>query len=247
MKATRSLVLFALTAGLTAPLPVVAAGNDAAEAVDRYLEAVGGRAVWASARGEYVLAMTTDPRRPLPYTFELCWDFSQPRTAERARFQSRTQRRGYAGGDGWSFGRDVGSPEGTLRTWSAEEGAANESLWRAAFEVVTHRLAARDPELSVRSGADEWAGWIEIAERGAPIARLLTDEAGAPQRYRRLVDDTSIVFGPLVDRGAIRFPQNGAFDPGARFEVIAIELYPDAPQAVFRRPDANHDGSMVCR
>jgi hypothetical protein len=29
--------------------------------------------------------------------------------------------------------------------------------------------------------------------------------------------------------------------------VIAIELYPDAPQAVFRRPDANHDGSMVCR
>jgi len=247
MKPIRTLAPLALGLALAVPLPVVAAGADATQVIERYLEAVGGRAAWASAHGEYVLAVTTDPRRPLPYTFELCWDFTQPRTAERARFQSRTQLRGYASGSGWSFGRDITSPEGTLRTWSTEESATNESLWRAAFEVVTHRLAARDPDLSVRSGEGEWSGWVEILEQGAPIARLLTDEAGAPQRYRRLVDDTSIVFGPLVDRGAIRFPQNGAFDPGARFEVIAIELYLDAPQAVFRRPAAGHDGSMACR
>lgn len=239
--------LLALFATLSAPLPAAAADADATASIDRYLEAVGGRGAWAAARGEYVLAVTTDPRRPLPYTFELCWDFTQPRTAERARFQSRTQRRGYESGDGWSFGRDVGTADGTLRTWSAEENATNEALWRAAFEVVTHRLAARDPDLSVRNGDAEWAGWVEIAERGTPIARLLTDASGAPQRYRRLVDDTSIVFGPLVDRGPIRFPLNGAFDPGARFEVIAIELYPEAPQAVFRRPAAGHDGSMTCR
>lgn len=225
-----------------------AAADDAASrAIDRYLEAMGGREAWAEAKGEYVLAVTSDPRRPLPYTFELCWDFSQPRTAERARLQSRTQLRGYASGDGWSFGRDAGTPEGTLRDWSAEESATNENLWRAAFEVVTHRLAARDPELSVRSGKGEWAGWIEFDERGTPIARLLTDEDGSPQRYRRLVDDTSIVFGPLVDRGAIRFPKHGAFDPGASFEVIAIELSADAPQTVFQRPVVTHDGSMICR
>jgi hypothetical protein len=139
------------------------------------------------------------------------------------------------------------APEGTLRAWSSEEGATNESLWRAAFEVVTHRLALRDPTLSVRNGEGEWVGWVEITERGTPIARLLTDETGAPQRYRRLVDDTSIVFGPLVDRGPIRFPQNGAFDPGARFEVVAIELHPESPQAVFQKPAAGHDGSMTCR
>jgi hypothetical protein len=247
MKALRTLALLTLGVSSAAPVPGMAETHDATQVVDRYLEAVGGRAVWASALGEYVLAVTTDPRRPLPYTFELCWDFAQPRTAERARFQSRTQLRGYASGDGWSFGRDVTAPQGTFRNWSAEESSTNENLWRAAFEVVTHRLAARDPNLSVRSGTGEWAGWVEISERGTLIARLLTDASGAPQKYRRLVDDTSIEFGPLVDRGAIRFPKSGAFDPGASFEVIAIELYPDAPQAVFRRPAPTHDGSMICR
>jgi hypothetical protein len=247
MYALWTLALLALIAPFAAPSPAHAAGGDAAQAVDRYLEALGGRAAWASARGEYVLAVTTDPRRPLPYTFELCWDFTQPRTAERARFQSRTQLRGYQAGEGWSFGRDATAAEGTIRTWSVEESASNENLWRAAFEVVTHRLAARDPELSVREGEGEWSGWIEIAERGAPIARLQTDASGAPQRYRRLVDDTSIVFGPLVDRGAIRFPKHGAFDPGASFEVISIELYPTSPQAVYGRPATGHDGSMTCR
>jgi hypothetical protein len=247
MKAFRILALLSLGSSFAATSPAVAAGEDADQAIDRYLEAVGGRAAWASAHGEYVLAVTTDPRRALPYTFELCWDFTRPRTAERARFQSRTQLRGYASGDGWSFGRDIAAPEGTIRDWSADENATNESLWRAAFEVVTHRLAARDPDLSVRNGAAEWAGWVEISERGTPIARLLTDAAGVPQRYRRLVDDTSIVFGPLVERGAIRFPRSGAFDPGASFEVIAIELYPDSPEAVFRRPEPAHDGSMACR
>jgi hypothetical protein len=247
MKEMQVSVLLALCAVFSAPPPAAAVDTGATQVIDRYLDAVGGRAAWAAARGEYVLAMTMDPRRPLPYTFELCWDFTQPRTAERARFQSRTQLRGYESGLGWSFGREIGSAEGAFRTWSAEEGATNESLWRAAFEVVTHRLAADDPDLSVRSGKGEWAGWVEIAERETLIARLLTDEAGAPQRYRRLVDDTSIIFGPLADRGAIRFPQNGAFDPGARFEVIAIELYPEAPKAVFRRPAAGHDGSMTCR
>lgn len=235
--------------GLTlATQSAIASAEDAAtRAVDRYLEALGGRAVWAEARGEYVLAVTTDPRRPLPYTFELCWDFTQPRTAERARMQSRTQLRGYAAGEGWSLGRDAGAPQGTLRSWSAEEGATNEALWRAAFEVVTHRLAAGDADLAVQSGAGEWAGWIEISEKGTPIARLLTDESGAPQRYRRLADGTSLVFGPLVDRGPIRFPKHGAFDPGASFEVIAMEFSRDPPQAVFRRPAADHDGSLICR
>jgi len=247
MTAILTFIFCLLSLLFAAPTPVMAAADDAPRVVDRYLEAVGGREAWASANGEYVLAVTTDPRFPLPYTFELCWDFSQPRTAERARFQSRTQLRGYVAGDGWSFGRDVGAGEGTFRTWSAEERATNETLWRAAFEVVTHRLAARDPELSVRMGQGEWSGWVQVAERGTPIARLLTDKSGAPQRYQRLVDDTSIVFGPLVDRGAIRFPKHGAFDPGASFEVITIELSPDAPQAVFRRPSSGHDGSMTCR
>jgi hypothetical protein len=247
MSAILNFIFCVLSLLFAVPAPVLAAADDAFVLVDRYLEAVGGRAVWASAQGEYVLAVTTDPRRPLPYTFELCWDFSQPRTAERARFQSRTQLRGYAAGDGWSFGRDTGAPDGMIRAWDAQEATANESLWRAAFEVVTHRLAARHPDLTVSMGEGDWAGWIEIAERGTPIARLLTDETGAPQRYRRLVDDTSIVFGPLVDRGSIRFPKYGDFDPGAHFELITIEFSPHAPQEVFQRPVTTHDGSMACR
>lgn len=247
MRSIITMLLVVIAASTTIHSSAATPDTEAAARVDRYLEALGGRGPWAAARGEYVLAVTTDPKRPLPYTFELCWDLGQPRTAERARLQSRTQRRGYAQGSGWSYGVDAGSDAGTLRTWTAEEGANNEKLWRAAFEVVTHRLAAKDPALQVRMGRDDWAGWIEVQEQGAVVARLLTDADGAPQRYLRLVDNTSLVFGPLVDRGPIRFPKHGDFDPGAHFEVITIEFSPRAPQAVFALPASTSRGELDCR
>lgn len=221
--------------------------SDAVRAIDHYFEAAGGRDLWANAAGEYVLAVTTDPRLPLPYTFEFCWSFREPRTAERARFQGRTQLRGFERGHGWSYRRDVGAAQGTVRPWSAEENATNDAIWRGAFEVVVHRLAARDPALSVRMGQGAWEGYVEIVEAGSPVGRLLLNEEGQPLRYQRAVDDTRVVFGPQAERGSFRFPEGGSFEIGATFKIIALELMSSEPRGVYAQPQPTHDGNMLCR
>lgn len=229
------------------PAAYAQSNNEAERAVDRYFETAGGRDLWANAAGEYVLAVTTDPRLPLPYTFEFCWSFQQPRTAERARFQGRTQLRGFEQGRGWSFRREQGAAQGTLRPWSAEENAAADDIWRGAFEVVLHRLAARDRALSVRMGEGPWQGYVEIVEANNPIGRLLLSEDGHPLRYQRVADDTRVVFGPDAERGGFHFPEGGAFEIGATFKIIALELLPSEPRGVYAQPPATHDGAMTCR
>lgn len=243
------LALAAALAAMAAPAarPALAQTSPEAERViDRYFENAGGRDRWAAAAGEYVLAVTSDPQLPLPYSFEFCWSFREPRTAERARFQNRTQRRGFEKGAGWSYRRDLSAAAGTLRRWSADENELGDSIWRGAFEVVLHRLAARDPALNLRMGLGSWEGYVEVLERGAPIGRLLTDAKGNPLRYHRPADNTRVVFGPLVDRGGYLFPEGGAFEAGATFRIIALELLPKEPTDAYAMPLSSDDGRMPC-
>lgn len=245
---TKGALCAVLAFALVASPPAAAqTSGAAAQAIDHYFQAAGGRELWANAAGEYVLAVTNDPRLPGPYTFEFCWSFREPRTAERARFQNRTQLRGFERGRGWSFRRDVGAAQGTVRPWSAEENANGDDIWRGAFEVVVHRLAARDPALSVHMGQGPWEGYVEIVEGAAPIGRLLLNEEGEPLRYQRVIDDTRVVFGPQAERGGFRFPKGGSFEIGATFEIIALELLPSEPRGVYAQPQITHDGAMLCR
>ncbi len=249
MKFRRFVGLLAIT--LAAMVPTESAyaqqARTAEQLVDAYFETAGGRDQWASAAGEYVLAVTTLPGAPLPYTFEFCWSFREPRTAERARFQGRTQLRGYESGVGWTFRKDSAAEQGQVRVWSAEESARNEAIWRGTFEVVLHRLARRDPALRVGMGQGPWAEWIEISEAGAPIGRLLLDDENTPRRYRRLADGAAVVFGPQAERGGINFAASGAFEIGASFQIIALELLSSEPRNVFAAPHTSHDGSLSCR
>lgn len=240
-------LLMTLAVSLAMPAMSSSLTLDAATGlVDKYLAAMGGRERWAEARSEYVLAVVKDPARELPYTFELCWDLVSPRMAERARFQSRLQLRAYDGRSGWTFGRTYEADSGLLRTWTEEEQHAAEGRWLGGFEVVTRALAARDPSISVRMGEGPWKDWLEIRHQDTAIGMLLIDEEGSPRRYRRLADDTALMFGPLVERGGLKFPLWGAFEIGASFEIITIELLPSDPQRPFQAPSPDHDGSLTC-
>jgi hypothetical protein len=194
-----------------------------------------------------VLAKVQDPRFPLPGTFELCLSWDAPQTADRSRFQGFTQVRAFTGTEGWTFRKPSGQSSGELSEWDAPRKDRGVSEWIGNFEVLTHRIAKRDKKVSTGMGVGPWKGWVEISVDSAIAAYLLIDDEGAPRKFYRPYDDTSIFFGPLASRGDLNFPAWGSFDGGDPFDLIALEIMAAAPVKPFEKPDAGDDGYLHCR
>ena len=225
---------------------VAAPGTPSDDLLDGYFEAIGGRDEWAAGHGEYVLAKVEDPRFALPGTFEFCWSWDEPRTADRSRFQGLTQLRAYAGDDGWTFVRPSGDQEGTVRTWDDARRMRGQSEWTGNFEVLTHRLAKRDERVTTRMGTGPWASWVEISVDARIVAYLLVGEGGAPRSFHRVFDGITVIFGPLAERGRINFPAWGKFEGGEPFELIAFEILASAPVEPFQEPGPGDSGLLNC-
>jgi hypothetical protein len=216
------------------------------ELLDKYFDALGGRDEWALGHGEYVLAKVEDPRFPLPGTFEFCWSWDEPKTADRSRFQGLTQLRSYTGDAGWTFVKPSGDADGTVKIWNDARKIRGQAEWNGNFEVLTHRLAARDERVTTRMGEGPWASWIEISVDAQVVALLQIAESGVPKKFHRVFDDITVVFGPLAERGRINFPAWGAFEGGEPFDLIAFEILGSAPREPFEKPDPGDSGLMNC-
>ena len=246
MRTSASTVLLA-TWSMLLPAATSFADTRAEETLATYFEAIGGRAIWAEGRGEYVLARVVDSNLPLPATVEFCFSWESPQTVDRTRFQDLTQLRVFTGREGWTLRKPSGPGDGRVSNWDDERRQRGQAEWSGNFEVLTHRIARRDEDVSVRMGEGPWANWVEISVDATVVAYLLVDEDGAPRRFHRVFDDTNVRFGPLVDRGRLRFPAWGAFDNGEPFDLIAFEILSTVPKAVFQRPGADDPANLHCR
>ena len=222
------------------------ADGGSAAILDRYFDAIGGREIWARGHGEYVLAKVIDPRFPLPATFEFCWSWDEPKRAERMRVQGLSRRTALTADDGWMFTRPSNAAAGVLEATSAERRARSIAEWTGNFEVLTHRLAKRDAAVKTRLGEGPWQQWIQVTVDDDVVAYLLIGEDGSPKRFFRLSDEISIVFGPLADRGNVRFPAWGAFEGGEPFDIIAFEILDRAPSGPFEKPQPADAGYWSC-
>lgn len=227
----------------------VTLASDAASSaiLDKYFSVAGGRDAWASAHGEYVLAKVADPRFPLPATFEFCWSWDDVFRADRMRVQGMTRQTVLRAEDGWIFSRPSNAPKGVIEPLSEELMQRARSEYIGNFEVLTHRLAKRDEAISTRLGAGPWQNWVEVSVDNDVTAYILFAEDGSPKRFFRLFDETSIFFGPLADRGAVKFPAWGAFEGGEPFDLIVFELLDSAPTVPFEKPDITDSGHWSCR
>ena len=240
----RAMILFGWTVLLA--WSITASDPVSTDLLEKYFEALGGREEWAAGRGEYVLAKVEDPASPLPGTFEFCWSWDEPRTADRSRFQGFTRLRSYTGDEGWTFVRPSAGQQGVLTSWDDARKVRGRSEWNGNFEVLTHRLAARDDRLSTRMGEGPWASWVEISADAQIVAYLRIGETGAPEKFHRVFDEVTVAFGPLVARGAINFPAWGKFEDGKPFDIIAFEILASAPVEPFRKPDPADSALMNC-
>lgn len=225
-----------------------ATADEGSEALlSKYFDAVGGRNVWADGHGEYILAKIKDPRFPLPGTFEICFNWDKPQTAERLRVQDSTQYRVFTGSEGWTLNKASGSGTGQLTDWDDDRKRRGYSGWADNVEVLSHKMAKRDKTISTRMGEGPWKEWIEISDNQKIVAYLLVSEDGSPKRFHRLFDGTAVMFGPMAERGRLNFPATGSFEGGEPFDLIAFEILDQAPVEPFRKLDANSPGYMRCR
>ncbi len=238
-----------LLLSLSMLLPGVNAFADdrAEETLAKYFEAIGGRTVWAEGSGEYVLARVVDNNFPLPATVEFCFSWESPQTVDRTRFQDLTQLRVFTGSEGWTLRKPSGPVDGRVSAWDDERRRRGLAEWSGNFEVLTHRIARRDEDVSVRMGDGPWANWVEISVDATVVAYLLVDDDGAPRRFHRVFDDTNVRFGPLADRGRLRFPAWGSFDNGEPFDLIAFEILSTVPEAAFQQPSVDDPANLRCR
>jgi len=214
--------------------------------LDRYFEAIGGRAIWAEGHGEYVLAKIADSRFALPGTFEICWNWELPQTADRLRVQGLSQTRVYAGSHGWTVRKSSGAPGTDHIEWDGARMMQGLAEWTGNFEVLTHRIANGDERVTTRMGEGSRQGWIEILVDQDVVGHLLIDSDGEPKKFHRVFDDVSVDLGPLADRGGIRFPAWGAFEGGEPFDLLVFEILDATPVQPFHALAANVSAYMHC-
>jgi hypothetical protein len=220
----RLLVILLLTALMVSPVQAeerLQGDPEAVAAVERMLERLGGREVWARTRTIHLVyeGWRTDPDEPI---VERAWrDLTRP--TERVEFDARSFKftRVFTEDSGW-VARD-----NDRRIMTPEELSSNQAFWRFDFYTMIRRFAVADAELRlsfqaprrvVVTGADGAdLGWWEIDGTGQPIRWGATDQ-GEVLEY---------VYLPVRKFGNINFPAGGAATDGFwRFQYLTVEVSP---------------------
>ncbi len=224
--------------------------KEAERQLDKFFVAMGGRDQFAQAYGEYIAIEINDPRvSPLPFYFELCWSYRDPRQATRANAMAFTRRTGFDGkATGWTLKQEQGNAVEFV-SWSEKRVQTALADWRGNFEGLTHRLAKRDPDVRAIMGVGPWDGWLEIREKGDVVFYLRLNEDGAPVRFRRVYDGTAVAFGPLVQQASARFPSRGLFEDSYSsfdFHIFKLIAHP-MTDATFAPPADKQNLHLTCQ
>ncbi|MEO1081864.1 MAG: hypothetical protein AAFY29_20070 [Pseudomonadota bacterium] len=192
---------------------------EAVALIDKLLERLGGKEVWARTRTLYLEyhGWRKNPAQPV---IERAWrDLQQPN--QRMEFEGTT-----------SDVVLVFTPESS---WVSRDGVVEQraekaldsdlEFWPYDFYTIIHNLAVADPRIRLSFEApmrvsissiegDDW-GWWEIDSTGAPI-RWGASFEGDPLEY---------IYGPVKSYGNINFPAWGtAIDGFWRFEYVDVDV-----------------------
>jgi hypothetical protein len=228
----RDILLAAAAAFAAARVPSARAaaetsGPSAAGRVDALLEAMGGRAAWAAARGYAVEARHLLATEPSPIANRILLDFRAPRVRIESARPSGTIVRILDHGRGWRL-----APEGARQLTQAEV-EDDRRFWTGNVYRTLHRLAARARELSVEAATDER---ILVRQQGEPLIWYRLNAAGEPVAFGPGADPAGTIFGPLVRFGPLEFPAFSVRDGGRwRALIDRFVVDPDLSDENIRR------------
>ena len=181
-------VTILLTASLaTAQSP----GGPGAEArLEALLEAMGGRAAWAAAHAIKVDATHYSISLRLPHRNEIWNDFRAPRLRILATSDELDRELVLDGDTGTRRDRT------DTRPLTEEEIAQHLRWWESNVYRTLHRLAKRDPDLSVRMIGTNRLGVFR--KDGVRLNWLDLNRQNEPILFGAWDSDTGTVFGPLT-------------------------------------------------
>jgi hypothetical protein len=205
---------------------------DAGALAERMLEALGGRATWASLTGTMNDSRQNRIDEPTVVRAVIHMDFTRPRFRIETTAPGLRLIRVVDGERHWRLsmaGRIEPLPDSTL---------ASDLRWYAAHVYRTiHRVAAREPGITLRTGAD---GRLEVLENGVRIAWYALDAKGEPYAFGAHADDAGSLCGPWsVVRDGIHHPAWVSNRDGSwRAMIQALETNVPLEDSLFVMPAA---------
>lgn len=221
--------IFLLVVALLLP-SAARASTDAEAAAERMLAALGGREAWAAARNTVNDSRQDWDGEPPELRVVITMDFERPRIRIETWARDLHVIRVIDGEKDWRLLRD-----GKVVALPPELRADDLRFYAGHVYRTLHRIAKRDPALSLRIGTE---GRIEVLEDGKRIAWYLPDRRGEPYRYGAHDDDVGSIFGPWTHEVAgIRHPA-WVTREGGKWRAMLRRLEVNVPlaEATFARP-----------
>ena len=182
------LLSLTLSAGVSISPPADAQNPDATGLADKMLERLGGRANWAALRNTINGSQQNRANQPTVVYAVITMDFERPRFRIETTAQDLHLIRVIDGENSWRL-RGSGAIEDV-----PEQLFASEMQWyRAHLYRTIHRVAARDPALSLSIGADSR---LEVFANDKRILWFKLDETGEPYAFGAWEDNIGSLSGP---------------------------------------------------
>jgi hypothetical protein len=221
---------------LLALLGTVANGADvpaANKAADKMLKALGGRKAWAELRNTINGSVQNRVDEPTVVYAVITMDFQKPRFRIETTARDLHLIRVVDGDKSWRLRRS-GNIEDV-----PQELIESELRWYGAHLYRTiHRIAARDPEISL--GLDD-QGRLEVFAGGERILWFRLDAKGEPYAFGAYDDEVGSLSGPWsFHQDGIRHPiWTSSSDGTWRAALKTLGVNVPLQDHMFARPSSN--------
>lgn len=223
----RTAFVLTVAALLLAP---IAWATDADALADRMLERLGGRAAWAGLKNTINGSQQNRADEPTVVYAVITMDFERPRFRIETTAQDLHLIRVIDGDNSWRLRRS-----GSIEEVPAELYADDMAWYAAHLYRTIHRVAARDPALSVAAGDDR----LEIFAGEQRILWFKLDAKAEPYAFGAYDDDTGSLSGPWdFVKDGIHHPRWVSSADGTwRAAVKALDVNVPLHDSAFARPD----------
>lgn len=209
------------------------AGAEKSEATllaEKMLERLGGRAQWAALKNTVNGSQQNRADEPTVVYSVITMDFERPRFRIETTSQDLHLIRVIDGENSW---RLRGS--GTIEDVPEPLFESEMNWYRAHLYRTIHRIAAGDPELSLKIGS---GNRLEVFANSARILWLNLDAKGEPFAFGAWQDDAGSLSGPWdFIKDGIHHPRWVSSKDGTwRAAVKALEINVPLHDSVFSRP-----------
>lgn len=228
-------VLLAGLAALMFCASVLGQDRDAEALADKMLERIGGRVAWASLRNTINGSQQNRTGEPTAVFAVITIDFERPRFRIETTAPDLHLIRVIDGDDNsWRLRRS-GSIEEVPQALFAEDMA----WYEAHLYRTIHRIAARDPALSLRTSGED--GRLQVFTGEKRLLWLKLDARGEPYAFGFYDDEQGSLSGPWdFIKDGIHHPRwisspDGSWRAAVESLVFNVPLHP----SLFVRPQGN--------